>query len=246
MSTNQTGHEQNVFSLGVVLDRIATYHQNYNPPRDELSITSLMQLKNMGENAIALVTSVENVYRKANIERTMAFDALDSLITRVIFELRNSGASSLIIAQAEAIVRDLRGKRGSGKSSQKEGSLAGESGIETKIVTLYKGSIDSRIENFNKLVRLLSIVDAYRPNETELSVTGLNAKLMELKTLHNTLIASDAALDSARWKRNAILYQPGTGLVDRALAVQIYVKSVFGAMSLKYKEISSVVFSKAR
>ncbi len=246
MSTNQTGHEQNVFSLGVVLDRIASYPQNYNPQRDELSILSLKQLKTSGENAIALVTSIENIYRKANIEQTMAFDTLDSLITRVIFALRNSGASSLIIAQAEMIVCGPSGRRGSGKSSVKKGSLTGESGIETKIVTLYKGSIDSRIENFNKLIRLLSIVDAYRPNETELSVTRLNAKLKELKRLHNNFIASDAALDSARWKRNAILYQQGTGLVDRALAVQVYIKSTFGSTSLKYKEISSIVFSKAR
>ena len=126
MSTNQTGHEQNVASLGVVLDRISTYHQNYNPQRDELSISSLMQLKTKGENSISLVTSVENVYRNANYERTIAFDALDHLIIRVIFTLRNSGASSLIIAQAEAIVRDLRGRRGSGKSSEKDGPSAGE------------------------------------------------------------------------------------------------------------------------
>jgi hypothetical protein len=111
---------------------------------------------------------------------------------------------------------------------------------------LHKGTIDSRIINFNKLIRLLSLIELYRPNETELTIAGLDTKLTQLKLLNANSVAADTALDSARWDRNAILYKPDSGLVDVALSVKMYVKSVFGASSPQYKAVSDIIFSKSR
>ncbi len=246
MSTNQTGHQQNVINLGVVLARIDPFRESYKPIRNELSLYSLNQLKTTGESAIAMVTLAENNYKISTSERAIAFDKLDGLITRVINALRISGASSPTIAQAEAIVRDLRGKRVHTKPVESENPGITQSATDPDQVTLHKGSADSRIINFNKLVRLLSLVPLYKPNETDLCVPALDARLNELKSLNSSLIAADAALDAARWDRNSILYKPDSGLVDIALAVKMYVKSVFGAVSPQYKEISDIIFSKSR
>jgi hypothetical protein len=212
----------------------------------ELTISGLSHLKTSGETAIAKVTSAENCYKNSTSERAEAFEELDNLVSRAINALRISGASSLNIAQAEAIMRDLRGKRTDVKTTEGYSDVTIFNRDNTNHTTLHKGTIDSRIINFTKLIRLLSIIELYKPNETDLTITGLNDKLTELKLINANSVAADAALDSARWDRNAILYKPDSGLVDVALSVKMYVKSVFGATSPQYKAVSEIVFSKSR
>jgi len=43
-----------------------------------------------------------------------------------------------------------------------------------------------------------------------------------------------------------LLYTEGSGLVDVALAAKLYVKSVFGATSPQYKQISNIPFSRPK
>ena len=45
MSTEQTGHEQNVVNLGIILNSVSTFKEMYNPPQGELTIGGLTQMK---------------------------------------------------------------------------------------------------------------------------------------------------------------------------------------------------------
>jgi len=49
-------------------------------------------------------------------------------------------------------------------------------------------------------------------------------------------------LSNARITRNDILYKPNTGLVDIAIDTKTYIKSVFGASSPQYKQVSGLEF----
>ncbi|HNP67813.1 MAG TPA: hypothetical protein PKH16_07915 [Aequorivita sp.] len=50
------------------------------------------------------------------------------------------------------------------------------------------------------------------------------------------------AVSNARLERNRILYQENTGLVDTALGVKKYIKSVYGAASPEYNQIKGIKF----
>ncbi len=244
MSTDQTGHEQNVVNLGIILNSVATFKTMYNPSRNELTIDGLTQMRSDGEKVNAAVTSAENVFKNSISARTTSFDLFDIFITRIINALRISGAPEQSILQAENIVRELRGKRASAKLTNKEVEIAKGEGAEIKQMTLHLYNMDRKIENFNKLVQFLAGIPEYKPNEADLSIAGLNSKLAELKSTTASYLAANAALDAARLERNKVLYAKNTGLVDVALDVKLYVKSVFGAKSPQYKEISDIVFSK--
>ena len=104
-------------------------------------------------------------------------------------------------------------------------------------------SFDSRIENLDKLLQLLRSQPGYKPNETELSIDGLT-------TLYNNMVAANTAVvnattpvSNARISRNDHLYNPKTGLVQVASDVKIYIKSVFGAASPQYKQVSKLKFN---
>ncbi len=244
MSTDQTGHEQNVVNLGVILNSVSTFEEKYNPSQKDLTIAGLTQIKSDGEKVNAAVTSAENVFKNSISARTTSFSHLDIFITRIINALRISRAPEQTILQAESIVRELRGKRAVAKSAVPEQVADNENIKEIRQITLHNSNMDRKIENFNKLIQFVAGVPEYKPNETDISVTGLNNKLAELKSLTAGYLAANAALDSARLERNTILYSKNTGLVDVALDVKLYVKSVFGAKSPQYKGISAIVFSK--
>ena len=73
---------------------------------------------------------------------------------------------------------------------------------------------------------------------------GLITRLAELKSLTAGYTAANAAPDAARMKRNLVLYSKTTGLVDVAMDVKLYVKSVFSARTPQYNEISDIAFPK--
>ena len=86
-----------------------------------------------------------------------------------------------------------------------------------------------------------------RTGEAGSSVTLL--KISTLSALYNDLTAKNAAvlaatvpLSNARISRNEILYKEKTGLVDTAFDVKVYIKSLFGATSSQYKQISKLKF----
>lgn len=246
MSTNQTGHEQNVVNLGVIITRVSTFQTGYNPSRAAFAIPNLSELKTSGENVISSWNLADNVFKKSIAARTLAFSNFDSLITRSINSLRISGASEQTIEQAETLVRELRGDRASDKLTDEEIAEAKEKGEDLSQNVLHNSTFDSKIENFKKYVQFLGLSSEYNPNEADLKIEALNNKLNLLKTANDNYNSTDAALNAARLRRNSVLYTNTTGLVDISLGVKLYVKSAYGATSPEYKSISDIQFTKPK
>jgi len=246
MSTNQTGHEQNVVNLGVIITRVNTFQTGYNPFRVEFTIPNLSELKTRGEDVITSWNLADNVFKKSIAARTLAFSDFDSLITRSINTLRISGASEQTIEQAETLVRELRGGRASDKPTEEEIAQAKANGDNLSQNVLHNSTFDSKIENFKKYVQFLGLVDEYKPNEADLRIEALTAKYNLLKTANDNYNSTDAALNATRLARNSVLYTKTTGLVDISLGVKLYVKSAYGASSPEYKTISDIQFTKLK
>jgi hypothetical protein len=105
-------------------------------------------------------------------------------------------------------------------------------------------SYDNRVNNFRELVQLLSTVPQYKPNEKELQIESLIQYSDDLKSKNAAVFAAMMTLNNARVARNDLMYKPVTGMVDIALDVKSYLKSIFGATSLQYKKVASLEFTK--
>jgi hypothetical protein len=246
MSTKQTGNEQNVVNLGVLITRIASFSSGYNPSRPEFSLSSLTELKTNGESIIATFTAAENVYKRSVATRKNLLSDFDPLITRIINFLRASGAIEQTIVQAKSIVRELRGIKTVDKAADGDSPSDNVNGTSVKQSNMHYKTFDRRLDNFNKLIQFLSTVLEYNPNETDLKIDALITKYNLLKTTNDDYNTNQAALDATRLERDAILYTNDSGLVAIAKGVKLYVKSAFGATSPQYKSISEIVFSKSK
>jgi hypothetical protein len=103
-------------------------------------------------------------------------------------------------------------------------------------------SYDSRVENLEKLLELLAAQPGYIPNETDLSVAGLQALLTQLDAANTAVINTQKPVVNARILRNTELYHPDTGIIKVANDVKAYIKSVFTIKSPEYKQASKLQF----
>ena len=244
MSTNQASNQNNVNNLEVLINKITNFKTGYNPTRAEFSTENLSQLKTRAQTSIDAVTDAEIVLQSAASARTEVFRGFDPFITRVINAIRISGASPQSITQAESIVRELHGKRASAIATDAEIAEAKEKGVEINQITRHINTIQSKLTNFNILIKYLETLSAYKPNETDLTVASLTTRYTTMKETNEQYIAAEAKAYAARSARDKILYAEGTGLVDIAQGVKTYVKSAFGATSDEYLSISGITFTK--
>lgn len=103
-------------------------------------------------------------------------------------------------------------------------------------------SYDSKLDNMDKLITLLVSVPLYKPNEEDLKVNTLKTLYSNLNSLNSNVVSAFINLSNARIARNNTLYNPLTGLVDIAFDTKMYIKSIFGASSPQFKQVSKVKF----
>ena len=172
----------------------------------------------------------------------MAFEPLSKLSTRILNALKATDTSTQVDESAETIIRKIQGKRATAKKTEEEKQALATEGKSTKEISTSQMSYDSRLDSFDKLIKLLTSVPLYAPNEAELKVTALTTLYTDLKAKNAAVVNTNTALSNARIARNDIMYKANTGLVDIALDTKTYIKSIYGATSPQYKQISKLEF----
>lgn len=241
-NTSETGHAKNVTNLESLITSIIALETSYNPSRDSIKLTSLQTLLTASTESLNAVNIAQAAYSNAVAARKVAFEPFSKLITRVMNSFKASGASTQVVQSARTIVRKLQGRRASAKITEEEKKALEAEGKEVNQISASQMSFDNRIENFDRLIMLLSSIPLYNPNEAELKVEALKALHNQLKEKNTEVILPIVQLSNSRIARNKILYSENTGLVDVALDSKTYIKSIFGATSPQYKQISKLRF----
>ncbi len=239
---SETGHAKNVANFGILITVVKGFKTAYNPSKSSLALPALTTLKTNADAAMADVNVKLGAYSTAIAARELAFEPLSKLSTRVLNSLKATDAPKPVINSVASLVRKLQGQRATPKKTAEELTASEAEGVVVKQVSSSQMSFDNRIENFDRLVQLLGSIPEYAPNETDLTTASLGAYLQSLRTANAAAGDAENNLTNARIARNEVLYQPSTGLVDVAMAVKLYVKSVFGASSAQYKQVSGLTF----
>jgi len=150
--------------------------------------------------------------------------------------------SSQVEESVKTLVRKIQGTRSTAKKTETQKADMTAEGKEVKEISTSQMSYENRLDNFNKLIQLLSSIELYTPNEPELKITALTELYNDLKDKNNAVVNAATPLSNARIVRNNIFYKADTGLVDIATEVKAYIKSLFGASSPQYKQISKLEF----
>lgn len=198
-----------------------------DPTKESLKILQLQALYQVAQDKLNATKRQKTTFDSATNERRNTFANLKPLATKIINAFAISGADTLAIADAKTVNKKLQGTS-SKKSTTEE--LTPENTPTTNSISTSHQSYDRLIDHFANLIQVVEQNTNYTPNETE------------LQTKNTNLINAYTGYSNAMIERNQTLYNPLTGLVQTSKEVKQYVKSVFGANSPQYKQVSGLEF----
>lgn len=236
-STSETGHAKNVANFQDLIAFVTGYGAIYNPSKNALKLTQLTSLQAAAQTKIADVVAKNTTFNNAVNDRMTAFGGLKSLSTRLINALESTDAAKEKINDAKTFNRKLQGKSAAPTAAPTDPNTPAPTSISTS-----QQSYDQQIQHFAGLISVLQSEASYTPNENDLKIATLSAKQADLVAKNNAVSTAYTNVSNSRIARNKTLYDPTTGLVDTALEVKSYIKSIFGASSPEYKQVSKIQF----
>ena len=244
-STSETGHAKNAANFEDLISFCTGYGAKYNPSKEALKVANLTTQRTNALAALKQVKITETAFNNATNKRIDAFKPLKQLATQIVNALDSTDASAETVKDAKTINKKIQGQRG-GKKETASPNLSIEGAAEAKIISASQQSYDQQQEHFDKLIELLTSDSNYKPNETDLTIVTLNTKLADLKKANTAVVDTYTNVSNSRINRDNVLYNPLTGLVNTALDVKKYVKSVFTATSPEFKQVNRLPFKKIK
>lgn len=242
-STSETGHAKNVANFQTLISFCTAYGATYNPSKASIKLAALNTLLTDAQTSMASLTAKKTVYNVAVNTRQTAFEPLKPLTTRLLNALSAATSNDKILDDAKTIARKIRGERALSKKKTEITDPAEQPIPTEKTVSVSQQSYDQLTEHFAQITSILQAESAYTPNEADLKVTKLTTTLAALKAANLAVISAYTDLSNTRIARNNVLYKPDTGICEVAQDVKNYVKSVFGATSPQYKQVSGLRFN---
>ena len=240
-STSETGHAKNVANFQDLIEFVTGYGATYNPSKNSLKLPQLISLKASAEGNLSDVISKNTNYNNKVNERMVAFSNLKSLSTRLVNALQTTDATTQTINDAKTFNRKMQGKKASASQTPTDPNAPAPTTISTS-----QQSYDQLIQHLTGLKSILEEEPSYTPNETDLQVATIDAKIADLTAKNTAVSTAYTNISNSRISRNETLYTSDNGIFETASEVKKYIKSVFGASSPQYNQVSGIKFSKPR
>lgn len=254
-STSETGHVKNIANFQKLISFCNGYQDKYNPSRDDLKVASLQAKVDAAQKAIADAKSKEVILSNAINKRKEAFAGIKPYGTKIINALAVSGVTDNVIKSAKTINRKVQGQRATTVQNQSNSvpakdnttevnTAAGDNNTPKSKASTSQQSFDKLVEHLTGLCELVSSQPEYSPNETELQANAIKAYIEQLAKTNNAVIEATTDFSNSKIIRDNLLYGEKSGLVDIALDIKNYVKSVFNATSPQYAQVKGIFFKR--
>lgn len=261
-TTFETGHAKNIANFYHLLILLRNIGPTYNPSLVSIQLPQLEKLYLDAEDAHALTHSAFVTLSEASAVRSVSFKPLGVLLTRAFNAFKVCGAPAPLIDSAIPVIRKFRGKRASAKI--KTSAVLSTDVVQPNIdsqptdvelpaepvqpvikqISTAQVSFDMKLENFDKLINILEYCNDYHPNEDELKVGSLKSRFESMNTQNKLVMDAQVVMNTIRFKRNKILYDPHSGLTATTIIIKDYLKSAFGTSSNEYKQVIALHFSR--
>ena len=240
-STSEVGHAKNVANFQDLIEFVTGYGATYNPSKNSLKLPQLVALKATAETKLTDVISKNTAYNNKVNERMVAFSNLKSLSTRLVNALQTTDATTQTINDAKTFNRKMQGKKASASQTPTDPNAPAPKTISTS-----QQSYDQLIQHLAGLKSVLEEESSYTPNETDLQVATIDTKIADLTAKNTAVSTAYTNLSNSRISRHETLYTSDNGIFETASEVKKYIKSVFGASSPQYNQVSGIKFSKPK
>lgn len=234
-STSETGHAKNIANFQTLIEFVKGYGTAYNPSKHSIKLPALLTLKESADAALADTLSKNTNYNIKVSEKQLAFSGIETLASKLVSALEATDASTGSISNAKSYRQKIFGKRATPAKASTDRNAP-----DSKTISVSQQSYDQIIQHLSGLKTVLETEPNYTPNETELQVATLSAKIQDLYGKTAAVNTALAEVSNSRISRNKILYTEENSIYETASDVKKYIKSVFGAGSPQFAQVKGL------
>jgi len=230
---------KNVEAFEKLLGICIGYGGTYKPEHLNLQVQNMNAMLINAQHVLREVSAAKTAHENATDIREVSFADMDNLCTRIIGALKASDALPQTVDNAKVMTRRIKGEKAHKRPAIE---VPDEGKPKTRVARGQDHA--SIVSHFEKVLQTLVAEPLYHPNETDLSVAGLTAKLDTLRLHNANVIETRVKWLLARDRRNAMLYKEAGNLYKTAMIAKEYIKSAFGYQSEVYQQVGKLRFSK--
>lgn len=236
----ETGHARNVEHFQQMISFCTGYGTDYDPTNAMIELAALNTALTDAQTALDDVQAAVAPWKLKVADRENIYKGIRPLTTRIVNSYAATGADTNKVDNVKTLHRQIHGARA--KALPADDPTTPED--ESKGNSVSHRSYVQVAEAFAQMIKQLDEDPLYAPNENDLKITTLNTLHAAMDTANAAVITAATPMSNARIARNEVLYGEDTGICDRAALVKKYVKSLYGADSPQYKQISGLEFRK--
>lgn len=244
----KTSNTKQVAAFEKLLGHCNAQGAKYKPSKASIESTALKTLLAEAHKSILTVHNAQTDLVDAINHRNRLLDTLPEMGTRVMSALDACDAPKDLVKDVNRIRKKFRyvpavatakKKRSAGQAEQ----IANGNDVPTSVPGAPVSELDikSKISNLTKLITLLKKEPSYTPNESDLSVEGLEDFLERLRDKDQVTENAAFALKQERQKRNGMFFKK-QGIYGISKMVKMYFRSLFGHKSTEYKNVVKIQF----
>lgn len=238
----ETGHARNVANLGTMIAFCVGYGGVYKPSNPVIEIPSLQNLLAQAQAALDDVQAKVAPWKNKVADRENVYLGIRPLTTQILAAFDASGAAANKVDNMKTFQRQVHGARA--KALPLDDPATPED--ESKGNSVAHLSYVQVAESFSQMIQIAMAEPVYAPNEAHLQIATLQARLAAMEAANTDVVDAAVPLSNSRISRNEVLYTDDTGLCDVAALVKKYVKSIYGATSPQYEQVSGLKFTLPR
>lgn len=227
----ESGHVQNVVNFEELLSIINEYGATYNPSQATIMLASMKKLCYSAIQALNVVSMSLPSYNLACSAREVAFEPLSKVAFKLLICIKSNSTSDSAIKSATTLVRKITGRKITPTTYE---------------LSSHPQNHEARANSFEKLIKLVSALPNYQPNDNNLELTSLTCLLNKLKEQNATVKNAKTVVCNAQAALFNLLYKPISGVVDVACDAKYYIKTLYGSTSPQYQQVCRIEFRTAR
>lgn len=238
----ETGHARNVEHFQQLISFCTGYGADYDPTNAAIGLAALATKLGEAGASLDAVQSDLAPWKNKVADRENIYEGIRPLSTRIVAAFDACGADDNKVDNVKTFHRQIHGARAKALPNDDPGTPEDEA--EGNSVS--HQSYVQVAEAFGQLIKILDQEPLYSPNEVPLQVPTLTTLRNSMLNVNQEVMDTATPLSNSRIDRNNILYADDTGLCDLAADVKKYVKSVYGATSPQFEQVSGLKFTPPR
>ncbi len=238
----ETGHAKNVSNLELMIAFCTGYGADYAPTNAMIELAALTIALTSAQASLDDVQGKLAPWKNKVADRENIYKGVRPITTQLLAAFDACGADSNKVDNLRTYHRQVHGARAKAlppnDPDTPENEAKGNSVAHTSYVQI--------AEAFSQMIKILADEPLYNPNEAHLTVATNQALLAAMEDANAKVVKKAVPLSNSRIARNGLLYEGDGNLLDRAALVKKYVKSVYGATSPQFAQVSGLEFRPPR